>query len=104
MRCWPAIAAPSPAPVTASPARAWVLGGVDSRLVGKQPRDTRVPDHVMFFDVAAHAWKTAAARWPDPVVTAPTVQLGADWWIVSGEIMAGVRTTSVWSLKPESLQ
>jgi N-acetylneuraminate epimerase len=98
---WSAIAAPSPAPVTTAPAsaRVWVLGGVDSRLVGKQPRDTRVPDHMMYFDVAAHAWKTLPERWPDPVVTAPTVQLGADWWIVSGEIMAGVRTTSVWSWK-----
>lgn len=97
---WSAIAAPSPAPVATSPARRiFVLGGVDSRLVGKQPRDTRVPDHVMYFDVTAHAWKTVAERWPDPVVTAPTAQLGGEWWIVSGEIMAGVRTTSVWSWK-----
>lgn len=97
---WTAIAAPFPAPVSPNLGRIWVLGGVDSRLVGQVPRDTRVPDHMMYFDVAAHAWKTVAERWPDPVVTAPTVQLGGEWWIVSGEIMAGVRTTSVWSWKP----
>jgi N-acetylneuraminic acid mutarotase len=97
---WTAIAAPFPAPVSANLGRVWVLGGVDSRMVGKVPRDTRVPDHMMYFDVATHAWKTVEARWPDPVVTAPTVQIGGDWWIVSGEIMAGVRTTSVWSWKP----
>ena len=98
---WSAIAAPSPAPVMPQARRVFVLGGVDARLVGKVPRDTRVPDHVMYFDVAAHAWKTDAERWPDPVVTAPTVQIGDDWWIVSGEIMAGVRTTSVWSWRAE---
>ncbi|MBI5771713.1 MAG: hypothetical protein HZA93_28340 [Verrucomicrobia bacterium] len=99
---WTAIAAPSPAPVTTQPARIWVLGGVDGRLVGKVPRDTRVPDHVMYFDVAAAAWKTVDERWPDPVVTAPAVRFDGEWWIVSGEIMAGVRTTSVWSWKPEA--
>jgi N-acetylneuraminic acid mutarotase len=97
---WSAIAAPSPAPVTSKPGRVFVLGGVDSRLVGKTPRDTRVPDHMMYFDVASHSWKTLEERWPDPVVTAPTVAHEGAWWIVSGEIMAGVRTTSVWSWKP----
>lgn len=97
---WTAIAAPSPAPVTTQPARVWVLGGVDGRLVGKVPRDTRVPDHVMYFDVGAGAWRTPDERWPDPVVTAPAVPFDDARWIVSGEIMAGVRTTSVWSWQP----
>ena len=97
---WTAIAAPSPAPVSSAPGRIWVLGGVDSRMVGRVPRDTRVPDHLMYFDVPSLTWKTVEERWPEPVVTAPTVQLGGEWWIVSGEIMAGVRTTSVWSWKP----
>jgi N-acetylneuraminic acid mutarotase len=97
---WSAIAAPSPAPVTTQPARVFVLGGVDSRLVGKVPRDTRVPDHILYFDVASHTWRTVEARWPDPVVTAPAVLFAGEWWIVSGEAMAGVRTTSVWSWKP----
>ena len=97
---WTAVAAPSPAPVTTQPARVWVLGGVDGRLVGNVPRDTRVPDHIVTFDVASHTWRKTEERWPDPVVTAPAVQFGAAWWIVSGEIMAGVRTTSVWSWQP----
>ena len=97
---WSAIAAPSPAPATTKPARIYVLGGVDSRLVGKVPRDTRVPDHIMCFDVAAGAWLATPERWPDPIVTAPAAPFGDEWWFVSGEIMAGVRTTSVWSWKP----
>lgn len=97
---WSAIAAPSPAPSTVLPARVFVLGGVDGRLVGKVPRDTRVPDHVMYFDVARDAWRTMNERWPDPVVTAPSVWFDNAWWIVSGETMAGVRTVSVWSWKP----
>jgi N-acetylneuraminate epimerase len=97
---WSAIAAPSPAPVTVAPARVYVLGGVDSRMVGKVPRETRVPDHMMYFDVASQAWKTMEARWPDPVVTSPAVALAGKWWIVSGEIMAGVRTRNVWSWEP----
>ena len=99
-----AVIVSSPAPVTTHPARVFVLGGVDGRQVGKMPRDTRVPDHMLCFDVEGHAWKTVEDRWPDPVVTAPTVQVGGEWWIVSGEIMAGVRTTSVWSWKPEMVR
>ena len=98
---WSAIAAPSPAPVTVAPARVYVLGGVDSRLVGKVPRETRVPDHMMYFDVVSQQWITLAARWPDPVVTSPAVAFAGEWWIVSGEIMAGVRTKNVWSWRPE---
>ncbi len=99
---WSAIAAPSPAPVTASPAGGLihVLGGVDSRRVGKVPRDTRVPDHRLDFDVARHTWIERTDRWPASVVTAPAFQLGSAWWIVSGEIMAGVRTPQVWSWSP----
>jgi N-acetylneuraminate epimerase len=97
---WSAVAAPSPAPVMAQPARVFVLGGVDGRLVGKVPRDTRVPGDILCFDVASGSWRLWAERWPDPVVTAPAVPLRGEWWIVSGEIMAGVRTTSVWSWNP----
>jgi N-acetylneuraminic acid mutarotase len=98
---WSAIAAPTPAPVARDGGRIHVLGGVDGRLVGKVPRDTRVPDHMMFFEVASQTWKTSEVRWPDPVVTTPAVSFAGEWWIVSGEIMAGVRTTSVWSWRPE---
>ena len=96
---WSAVAAPSPAPVTAQPARVFVLGGVDGRLVGKVPRDTRVPGDIVDFDVASGQWRLWSEPWPDPVVTAPAVPSGGEWWIISGETMAGVRTTSVWSWK-----
>ncbi len=91
-----ALAAPSPAPVSADGKKIFLLGGVDSRLVGKQPRDTRVPDGILVFDVATASWHESAERWPDPVVTAPAVKSGDHWVFVSGEIMAGVRTPHVW--------
>jgi N-acetylneuraminic acid mutarotase len=99
---WTTIGAPTPAPVTPGNGRIWVLGGVDSRLVGKVPRDTRVPGHVMYFDAVGGTWQAAAERWPDPVVTSPAVPHAGEWWIVSGEIMAGVRTTGVSSWRPEA--
>ena len=92
-----AIAAPTPAPVTSGVPRIYLLGGVDGRLVAKQPRDTRVPDDILFFDVGLNEWKTLPGRWPDPVVTTPAVKLGDEWIFVSGETMAGVRTSHVWS-------
>ncbi|MBI2496444.1 MAG: hypothetical protein HYV75_00390 [Opitutae bacterium] len=97
---WSAVAAPTPAPVTTVPQRVFVLGGVDGRLEGKQPRDTRVPDRILCFDVETGRWRTLKGKWPDPVVTTPSVQVGDDWIFISGEIMAGVRTTHVgaWNL------
>lgn len=98
---WSAVAAPAPAPVMANPARVFVVGGVDGRIVGKVPRDTRVPGDILCFDVSSRSWRLWSERWLDPVVTAPAVAFRGEWWIVSGEIMAGVRTTSVWSWNPE---
>ncbi len=91
-----ALAAPSPAPVSPDGKRIFLLGGVDNRLVGKQPRDTRVPDGILIFDVTTGNWHESAERWPDPVVTTPAVKSGDAWVFVSGEIMAGVRTPHVW--------
>lgn len=91
-----ALAAPSPAPVSPDGKRIFLLGGVDNRLVGKQPRDTRVPDGILIFDVTTGNWHESAERWPDPVVTTPAVRTGDHWVFVSGEIMAGVRTPHVW--------
>ncbi len=96
-----AIAAPSPAPVSPVASRIFLLGGVDGRLVGKQPRDTRVPDSIIFFDAASGDWNTWPQRWPDPVVTAPAVLWEGGWMIVSGETMAAVRTPHVWAWKAE---
>lgn len=98
---WSAIAAPSPAPVTTSPARVFVLGGVDGRQAGKLPPDTRVPEDVIYFDVAAHQWKLWPERWPASAVTIPAVESGGGWNFVSGEIMGGVRTTEVWKWRIE---
>lgn len=88
------VAAPSPAPTTNG--RVLVLGGVDGRLVGKVPRTTRLPDTILSFDVEANQWQQVAGVWPDSVVTVPAVRRTGTWTIVSGEILAGVRTPNVW--------
>ena len=94
---WSAIAAPSPAPVTTSPGRVFVLGGVDGQhTAGGQPGDKRLPDDVIYFDVAAHQWKLWPERWPTSVVTIPAVASGSEWHFVSGELKGG-RTTEVWT-------
>lgn len=99
---WSVIAAPSPAPVTLAPERVFVFGGVDGRQVGKVPRDRRVPEDILCFDVARHAWRLWAEAWPEPVVASPPVPLGEEWIFVSGEIKAGHRTTAVMAWRPGS--
>ena len=91
------VAAPSPAPVSPAAGRIFLLGGVDGRFAGKQPRDTRVPESILWFDVAHGTWQTLPQRWPDPVVTAPAVCWREEWIFVSGETMAAVRTPHVWA-------
>jgi N-acetylneuraminate epimerase len=93
---WSAIAAPSPAPITTTPARIFVLGGVDGSQVGKLPRGARLPDRILCFEVADRTWKVVPGRWPDPVVTSPAVCWNGGWAVVSGEISAGVRTRNAW--------
>lgn len=99
---WSVIAAPSPAPVTTTPERIFVFGGVDGRQVGKVPRDRRVPGDILYFDVARHEWRLWAEVWPEPVVSAPPVPMGHEWVFVSGETKAGHRTTAVMAWRPGS--
>jgi len=96
-----AIAAPTPAPVAAASGHIFVLGGVDGRLVGKQPRDVRVPKDIVVFDASADTWLRWDEDWPAPVVTTPAVRLGDAWIFVSGEIMSGVRSPEVWAWHPD---
>ncbi len=96
---WSVIAAPSSAPVTETPARVFVLGGVDGRQVGKIPRDSSLPGDILYFDVTANEWRHWHERWPTPVVCIPAVQIGQEWILATGELMAGVRTTEVWAWK-----
>lgn len=99
---WSVVAAPSPAPVTPAPERVFVFGGVDGRQVGKAPRDRRVPEDILYFDVARHEWRLWAEAWPEPVVSTPPVPSGAEWIFVSGEIKAGHRTTAVRAWRPRA--
>lgn len=98
---WTVLAAASPAPVTENPARVFMLGGVDGRQAGKLPRVCPLPDDIIYLDVARNEWRHWPERWPTPVVCVPAVQVGAEWIISSGELMAGVRTTDVWAWKIE---
>jgi N-acetylneuraminate epimerase len=97
---WSVIAAPSPAPVTMTPERIFVFGGVDGRQVGKTPRDLRVPEDILYFDVARHEWRLWVEAWPEPVVSTSPVPVGTEWIFVSGEIKAGHRTTAVRAWRP----
>lgn len=97
---WSVIAAPAPAPATSAPARVFVFGGVDGRQVGKVPRDRRVPEDILYFDVTRHQWLLWNEAWPEPVVSAPTVRRGDEWIFVSGETKAGHRTTAVVGWRP----
>ena len=95
---WSTIASPTPAPVTTAPARVFLLGGVDGRQVGHLPRELRwLPTDILYFDVARHEWRLWGESWPDSVVTVPAVAVGPEWFITSGEIMGGVRTTNSWA-------
>jgi N-acetylneuraminic acid mutarotase len=93
---WSTVAAPSPAPVTASPARIFILGGVDGRQVGRLPRDSKLPDDIIFFDVQHDEWRHWPEPWPMPVVTTSAVEVDGRWVFTSGETMAAKRTTDVW--------
>lgn len=97
---WSVIAAPSPAPVTTAPERVFMFGGVDGRQVGKMPRDKRVPEDILYFDVARHQWLLWKEVWPEPVVSTPGLRVGAEWVFVSGETKAGHRTTAVVGWQP----
>ena len=97
---WSVIAAPSPAPVATAPDRVFVFGGVDGRQVGKMPRDRRVPEDILYFDVSRHEWLLGPEVWPEPVVSAPVVPAGDEWIFVSGETMAGRRTTATIGWRP----
>jgi hypothetical protein len=100
---WSVLAAPSPAPVTTTPARVFIFGGVDGRQVGKAPRDKRVPEDIIYFDVARHEWCLWPERWPEPVVCTPPVPMNGAWVFVSGETKAGNRTTAVPVWRPNLL-
>lgn len=94
---WSALAAPSPAPVADSSGRVFVLGGVDGRQAGLLPRESRLPNDILYFDVERNRWRLWPEPWPVSVVTVPAMRRGDAWVIPSGEPQAKERTTDVWS-------
>ena len=93
---WSAVAAPSPAPVSAAPARVFVVGGVDGEQVGRLPREAPLPNDILYLDVARGEWRLWREPSPQPVVTIPAVPWAGGWTFVSGETGAGRRTPQVW--------
>lgn len=97
---WSAIASPSPAPVTVNPGRVFVFGGVDGRQVGVLPRETLVPEDILYFDVGRHEWHLWPEGWNAPAVNTPVVAAQGEWIFLTGETMAGKRTTAVQAWRP----
>ena len=89
------VAAPSPAPATAS--GPVILGGDDGTQVGVAPqRHYGFSRRVLRYDQQTDQW-TEGGELPAPRVTAPLVSWKESWVIPSGEARPGVRSPEVWS-------
>jgi N-acetylneuraminic acid mutarotase len=73
---------------------------VDGRQVGQMPRDSRVPEDILYFDPGRNEWLLWNETWPGSVVCSPTVCRDNEWIFVSGETMADHRTTAVAGWRP----
>lgn len=98
---WSATAAPSPAPAFTSTPGFFILGGVDGAQAGKLPRETLLPNDILFFDIEKWDWSLWPQAWPQSVVTSPAIPWKNGWIIPSGEPRGGVRTPNVWYWEPD---
>lgn len=89
------VAAPSPAPATAS--GPVILGGDDGTQVGVAPERHRgFSRRVLRYDQPTDQW-IEGGELPAPRVTAPLVSWQGSWVILSGEARPGARSPEVWS-------
>jgi N-acetylneuraminic acid mutarotase len=97
----PVVATPSPAPTDVR--GVFVLGGDDGTQVGVTPPQGHkgFAKTILFFDIAANAWRTIGEI-PEPRVTAPCVRWNDAWVIPSGERVPGIRSPQVWSFTPKA--
>lgn len=92
-----AIAAPSPAPITASGQLLVVSGDDGLRAQLNGPDHPGFPLDILAYDPAADRWQTAGGS-PFSRATAPTVLWRGQWVIASGELKPGYRSPEVWQL------
>lgn len=103
----PLAASPSPALVAAS--GLWLLGGDDGSQVGQKPSVHRGFSHRAFqlpsiekrTIETARSWQVHERAVIAPRVTVPTVVIGSDYWILSGEQRPGIRSPEVWRVTTE---
>lgn len=81
----------------------WVSFVSRCRLDGQHPANVWIPDEILVFDLASRSWILVKGGWPEPVVSGITVRGGDEWFVISGEIMTGVRTPTVWASRPIGL-
>lgn len=92
----PAIAAPTPAPVTQD-GRILILGGDDGSQVSVPPSEHKgFPRDVLAYDPATNSWFKHGDM-PFSLVTTPTVLWLDQVVIPGGEQRPGIRSTEVWS-------
>jgi N-acetylneuraminate epimerase len=95
----PAVAAPSPAPMSGA-TRLLVIGGDDGKHVGFKPETEHpgFPRDVLEYDAAADKWGQAGQA-PFSRGTVPAVQWRGMTVIPNGEVRPGYRTPEVWGMK-----
>ena len=93
----PVVAAPSPAPTTAS--GFLILGGDDGTQVGVGPDNHRgFSKAVLRYDLKSDKW-IEVGELAAPRVTVPCVRWQQSWVVPSGEARPGFRSPEVWSGK-----
>lgn len=103
----PLAASPSPALVVES--GLWLLGGDDGSQVGQKPSVHRGFSHQAFQLTSienrvletAREWQVHERAVLAPRVTVPTVLIGDEYWIISGEQRPGIRSPEVWRVTTE---
>ncbi len=97
-----AVAAPFPAP-TLGASQFLVIGGDDGSKIGFLPAQDHpgFSNEILSYNTVNNKW-THVGYTPAPRVTAPVVQWGKNWLILSGEVRPGVRSPQVWSFGTSS--
>jgi N-acetylneuraminate epimerase len=96
----PCVAAPSPAPDFGQ--GPLILGGDDGTQAKTAPQSHRgFSQTMLLFSTREQRW-VPAGLFPPATVTTPSVAVGNDWIIPTGEIRPGVRTPAVWLLRSPS--
>jgi N-acetylneuraminic acid mutarotase len=93
-----AVAAASPAPVTAGGHIVVCSGDDGARAHLNGPAHPGFPRDALVYDSAADAWLSAGGT-PLSRATVPTAEWGGRWLVINGERKPGCRSPEVWSLQ-----